>query len=182
MDQELWSHGLDGISRDVHPTAQVDIPTGTVREFITEYLTPDGRQNIIIGQSSVNGSVKVTGFTEIWGSSLPYISYAALLDETRGWVWTTASYRTNPTPTERLGSSTNAIPDNYLWSTFRSRVVRSHNHNYFLHCRNLERLWRLYNPSTDGQSRLIVCATTWFCRKSQHRYFLVSNTNLPAAQ
>ena len=30
MSHKLWSHGLDGLSRNVHPTAQVDIPTGTV--------------------------------------------------------------------------------------------------------------------------------------------------------
>ena len=29
MDNKLWSHGLDGISRDIHPTAQVEIPPET---------------------------------------------------------------------------------------------------------------------------------------------------------
>ena len=29
MANKLWSHGLDDICRDVHPTAQVDIPPGT---------------------------------------------------------------------------------------------------------------------------------------------------------
>ena len=50
MAHELWSHGLDGLSCNVNPTTRVDIPTGTFGEFITEYLTPDERQNRIIGQ------------------------------------------------------------------------------------------------------------------------------------
>ena len=84
MDHELWYHGLDGLSCDVHYTARIEIPTGSVREFITEYLTPYGRQNRIIGQCYVNGSVQFTGFTEIWGSRLTYIYNAAIPDATIG--------------------------------------------------------------------------------------------------
>ena len=29
MANELWSHGLDGLCRDIHPTARVEIPPGT---------------------------------------------------------------------------------------------------------------------------------------------------------
>ena len=74
MACELWSHGLDGISRNVHPTAQVDIPTGTVVKFITDYMTTYGRRNRIIGQYSFNGGVQFTGIHKILGSSVPYIS------------------------------------------------------------------------------------------------------------
>ena len=42
---ELWSRGLDGPSRDIHPAAQIDIPTRTVVEFITDYLTPGRGRN-----------------------------------------------------------------------------------------------------------------------------------------
>ena len=49
MVHELWSHVLDGISHDVHPTAWVEIPTGNVGEFVTEYQTTGGWRNRIIG-------------------------------------------------------------------------------------------------------------------------------------
>ena len=62
MANKLWHHGLGGLCRDVNPTARVDIPPGTDREFITEYLTNNGGRIIIIGQSSVNVNVQFTGF------------------------------------------------------------------------------------------------------------------------
>ena len=85
MAHKLWSHGLYGLVRNVYPTGRVEIPTGTVREFITEYLTPDGWKNKIIGQRSVNGSIKFNGVPEIWGIILPYIANNSLPDAIRGW-------------------------------------------------------------------------------------------------
>ena len=35
---EVWSLDLDGIIREVHPIAQVEVPTGTVREILNNYL------------------------------------------------------------------------------------------------------------------------------------------------
>ena len=49
MANELWSHGLDGLCHDVHPTARVEIHPGTDGEFIMEYLTTDGWRIKIIG-------------------------------------------------------------------------------------------------------------------------------------
>ena len=40
---ELSCWNIYGICREVHPTARVDIPAGTVREFVTEYLSENGR-------------------------------------------------------------------------------------------------------------------------------------------
>ena len=57
MANKLWSHGLDGVCRNVHPTERVEIPTRTDREFITEYLTADGNCIEIIEKYYVNGSV-----------------------------------------------------------------------------------------------------------------------------
>ena len=88
MANELWYHGSYGLSRDVHPTARVEIPTGADSEFITEYLTNDGRYIRIICQYSVNRSVQVTGIPEVWGSasdSLPYITNATITAEKIGW-------------------------------------------------------------------------------------------------
>ena len=61
MYNELWSHGLDGLSCDVHPTARAGITPVTDREFFNKYLTNNGHHIIIIWKSSVNGSVKFTG-------------------------------------------------------------------------------------------------------------------------
>ena len=40
--RELWCLGLDGISREVHPTELVDVTAGTVGEFVTNYLSEVG--------------------------------------------------------------------------------------------------------------------------------------------
>ena len=63
---KLWSHGMDGLSLNIHPVAQVDIPTVNVGSFFTEYLNTDRRENRIIGESSVNGSVQFTEITKFW--------------------------------------------------------------------------------------------------------------------
>ena len=78
MSNELWYHGLYGISRDVHPTARVKITPGTDGKFIMEYLTTDGWRIRIIGQSYVNVSVQFTGIPGGCGSSLPYIPKATI--------------------------------------------------------------------------------------------------------
>ena len=48
MANKLWSHGLEGLYHDIHTIAQVEIPPITVGEFITEYLTTNGRHIRII--------------------------------------------------------------------------------------------------------------------------------------
>ena len=45
---ELLCWDIDGICREVHPTARVDILEGTVREFVTEYLSENGWCNQIL--------------------------------------------------------------------------------------------------------------------------------------
>ena len=35
---ELWCLGLDNISHKVHPTAQVEVTSGTIGKFVTNYL------------------------------------------------------------------------------------------------------------------------------------------------
>ena len=48
MIQELWCHRLASICCEVHPTARLEIATGDVGEFTTNYLTCDRRCNSII--------------------------------------------------------------------------------------------------------------------------------------
>ena len=50
MIHELWCHGIDGICRKFRLTAPIEILYGTVGEFVTEYLSENGRRNRIIGE------------------------------------------------------------------------------------------------------------------------------------
>ena len=60
---ELWCLGLDNMTREVHPTAQVEVIAETVGEFMTNYLADKGRRISIIRQLSINGCVKILGIT-----------------------------------------------------------------------------------------------------------------------
>ena len=42
-------------------------------DFVTEYLSKNGRRNHIIGEFPINESVQLVGLSEIWGSGLMYI-------------------------------------------------------------------------------------------------------------
>ena len=93
-----------------------------------EYLATNGRRIIIIGQYSVNGSVQLTGFPEVWGSSLPYISNSSIPDTNRGLDWTGTANNSNiSTATEISCITIHAIPANYMRIPVFSRVVRSRN-------------------------------------------------------
>ena len=59
MIHELWGHENDSICRKVQPTACIEIPAGTVGEFITEYLSENRLQNQIIGELSTKGIVQL---------------------------------------------------------------------------------------------------------------------------
>ena len=36
---EVWDLGKDGVTREIHPTAQVYVSAGVSGEFVTNYLT-----------------------------------------------------------------------------------------------------------------------------------------------
>ena len=55
---EFWCQDLYRICHEVNPTAYVEIPDGTFREFVTKYLAENGRWIQIIGELYVNGSVQ----------------------------------------------------------------------------------------------------------------------------
>ena len=57
-----WCLGFDRICRKVHPTECVEVPSGTVREFVNYYLVENGSQTLIILQLSINNSVQFLGF------------------------------------------------------------------------------------------------------------------------
>ena len=58
---EVWNFGDDGVTREVHPTARVDVGTGFVREFSTDYLTPSWFRVPMFVLNSINGSFQWLG-------------------------------------------------------------------------------------------------------------------------
>ena len=60
---KFWDFGDDGVTREVHPTSQVDVGAGVVGEFATNYLTESGRRIPIFGRIYINGSVEWLGVT-----------------------------------------------------------------------------------------------------------------------
>ena len=70
---EVWSLGLEGIICKVHPTVQVEVPAGTVGEFVNNYLAENGRRIQIIGQLSINRSAQFLVVpTQALGHGLPF--------------------------------------------------------------------------------------------------------------
>ena len=51
---EVWDFSEDVVSRKVFPTAQVDVGTGVVREFLNDSLTENWRRFLMFGRISVN--------------------------------------------------------------------------------------------------------------------------------
>ena len=61
---EVWTFGEDGVTREVHPTAQVDVGTEYFGEFVTDYVTPSWRRFPMFGRNSINESVEWLGITD----------------------------------------------------------------------------------------------------------------------
>ena len=55
---EIWCLNSYGITREVHPTAQVNAGAVIVEQFSSNYLAGNGRRIPIIGLISINGSHK----------------------------------------------------------------------------------------------------------------------------
>ena len=68
---KIWRLGSDGITREVHPTAQIDIGAGTMGQFSYDYLAENGWRIPILGQISINGSVKMLGIPNLCRTSGP---------------------------------------------------------------------------------------------------------------
>ena len=60
----MWCFGLDNVTHEIHPIAQVEVGAGTVGEFTKNYLAKNGRRILIIGQLSINGSVLFLGIPD----------------------------------------------------------------------------------------------------------------------
>ena len=68
---EIWCLGSDDITREVHPTAQVDVGAGVVGQFLPNYLSENGRTIPILGQIFFNGSVALLGIPYFHRTSGP---------------------------------------------------------------------------------------------------------------
>ena len=70
---EMWCLGSDSVTREIHPTVQVEVGDGTVGQFTTNYLAENGRRIPIIGQLSINRIVKLLGIPDfVRNSGLSY--------------------------------------------------------------------------------------------------------------
>ena len=58
---EVWKFGKDGVTREVHPTEQVDVGAGYVGEFSTNYLTPSWIRVPMFVVNSINGRFQWLG-------------------------------------------------------------------------------------------------------------------------
>ena len=84
---EVWSLVLCRIILEVHPTAQVEVVSGTIREFVTNYLPENGQKIQIIRQLSINNSVQFLGVPyQAWGFGLLFLSNLQAPAEATGWV------------------------------------------------------------------------------------------------
>ena len=58
---EVWTFSEDCVTREVHPTARIDVGDGLVGEFATDYLTPSWSRVPMFGRNYINGSVEWLG-------------------------------------------------------------------------------------------------------------------------
>ena len=83
---KIWRLGSDGITREVYPKAQVDIGAGTMGQFSYDYLAENGWRIPILGQISINGSVKMLGIPNLCRTSGPmFIENLLAPHDTTGW-------------------------------------------------------------------------------------------------
>ena len=71
---EILCLGTNGVTCEVHPTAQIDVGAKTIGQFTTQYLPENGCRIPVIGQICINGSVKILGIhADAWGYGLLFI-------------------------------------------------------------------------------------------------------------
>ena len=90
---EVWIFGEDGVTREVHPIAQVDVGAGFVIEFATDYLTPSWRRIPMFGVNSINGSFQWLGIPDFLSNYGPPWADNLLAS---GPTWGYSGITTNP--------------------------------------------------------------------------------------
>ena len=86
----LWYLVFDDISCKFHIAYCVEVTSGTVGEFLIDYLAENGRRIETTGQLSVNNSVQFLGlYNQAWESGLKFI--CNLLDHVEATGWGSAN-------------------------------------------------------------------------------------------
>ena len=89
---KMWCLGSDSITQKIHPTARVEVGSGTVGQFMTNYLDENGRIIPTICQISINGSVKLLSIPDFFiNSGLSLIDHLQAPTTTSGWGHTNTS-------------------------------------------------------------------------------------------
>ena len=88
----MWCLGSDGITHEIHPTAQVEVDAGTVVQFIINYLAENKHRISIIGKFSINGSVQLLGVPNfVRNSGLLFIENLQATTVPSGWGYANTS-------------------------------------------------------------------------------------------
>ena len=132
---EVWSLGLDGIVRKVHPAARVEVVSGTAGEFLNNYLAENGCIIQIIEQLSINDSVQFLGVTaQAWGRGFTFLYNLQAPSEATGWIsghysnqyWGGSMFNSNSIKNVAWGASVDPRPAYLPWSTVNPRAARRH--------------------------------------------------------
>ena len=108
---DVWTFGKDRVTREVPPTARVDVGAGFVGEFATNYLTEYWRRIPMFGVNSINGSVQWLGVPaplSTNGSPGTDNTFAPSFD------WRTGGTDTNPNWGRKPGGAYGSVA--VLWS------------------------------------------------------------------
>ena len=81
---EVWDFGSNGVTREVHLTAQVNVGDGVVGELSSNYFTISGRRIPIFGRISIIGSVEYLGVPDFHRTGGPFW-VANILDPRSSW-------------------------------------------------------------------------------------------------
>ena len=73
------------------------------------------QHNHIIGEFSINGSVKFIGLSGVWGSVLPYVANPRAPEATRGWGSTSYTSSTNSKGWVRSSVNTSSNNVTVIW-------------------------------------------------------------------
>ena len=130
---ELWSLDLYRIIRKVHPTARVEVISGNVRKFVTNYLAENGRIIQTIGQLSINDSVQFWGvLVQSWVRGFPFLSNLKAPAEDTVWVsghsnknWGGRKLEANSITNDAWGASVDPRPD-YLPRSLVNSCAATH--------------------------------------------------------
>ena len=88
-----WTFDEDGVTREVHPRAQVHVGTGFVGEFAANHLTPSWLRIPMFGVNSIYGIVQWLGIPAPLSTDGPHCEYNILAPSPD---WGTGGTATNP--------------------------------------------------------------------------------------